>query len=1180
MSSSTNLASNATTTWTIGQQRTGNRINAMPTDGTFVNHTGITVTTEPLSQLLAPKSTHGQSQGQGYAQGDVPAVVSAAEESSHASPHSARSTFLRAIGKFRNKHQQKRSAPSVATSGNSASAPSVPDSTASSFVLPPMQFEHTVSMESDRSAAYSNAGTVSMISFADSSRTKDGPSLELQDIDMEDSPHTQLTPVTSLAPPRAKTEGASGPSLRTKFKNKVNSTLASIKSSSNLKDKSRSQPSSQSSPTTLGTSSPYGSSQVSPTTIATSTSQYDSSSPTTPTTPSVPSKSAKVSKPFWTFPRSRPESEASKLLPWGDTARPCSYSGNSAQETYSHAQDAVMVSPELGPTEGHTIFQALGDVKSDKDVDSDDSIDIIMPGDYNDYTPFAELSAKKRKKMEAAAAAATAATAKESLKKPHAMKRLLEKGKKKDQSHKSSAISSTYERTESLTKTLQPRNSKKRPKDQDSIEQSQGQEPNKVAKGNSEEPPEWRRALMKSLHLGRNKARRISKDDTPDASQDGQGQGGDGSGARPRRSDSITSIRSRSLTTSTHAALLATTIPKPRGTALRRETLEMAMRRRRRSSAARSNLFVDDVPMPGSARNSIYGDANITHTFTSFTFELADMYAHDVVNNSATPGLFNFKRPPRLSISAPGADTSHEFQGFDSDGDALSGYTGDADISMEEIFVRPRTPSAASVKFDSRDKGKSRDSGVNMSTTAPGRRKLSIIDAESDTVPELPTLTIRTRDLNRSNSGLGRSGSYGRSQLMENSGESPRSPPRRASGNTASPTLHRKPSRNLASAYNAGASPASSKATPALSLDEVVTWKPRNILQQTPPRPPVPAVDTTKPALSSRGSGLSSSTTLIPSSRTPYSANSSAFAHSPGLTQFVTKSTVEPYPLQLAATPRHQRQPSLQYVQSQHQQQPSADTLLPQHLKNFSTASTLSASSGYSAQTLTSHSGLSAISQPVEFDPSQKFPTTPVDLKTMDFEALLQMAEQEQRKGWSEPSLQKKSATPTPRLSVEAGSPSPSSPTTSSVGKDGASSALSQGLHVVKNKGLSNQAVSAPNLETLGRQANNNNSAQSSPSNSSKGSGIHQLYTNSRALPKSATTGTHQLPQGRINSGVAFDLGPEGHNRSSQPRSKRVMKKKMSVIKLSGAVQGGRDHDGVIRVSVSSSGDPNQWRSS
>ncbi|KAF9318398.1 hypothetical protein BG003_011317 [Podila horticola] len=1148
----------------------------MPTDGTFVNHTGVTVTTEPLSQLLAPKSTPGQShsqnqtQSQSYAPRDVPVVVSAAEESSHASPFSARSTFLRAIGKFRNKHQQKRSAPSVAASGNSASAPSLPISTASSFVLPPMQFEHTVTMESDRSAIYSN-GTVSMISFADSSRTKDGPSLELQDIDMEDSPHSQVSPVSLAPPPRAQTEGVSGPSLRTKFKNKVNSTLASIKSSSNLKDKIRSQASSESSPTTLSTGSPYGSSQVSPTTIATSISQYDSSSPATPTTPPVPSKSAKASKPFWTFPRSRPESEASKQLPWGDTTRPNSFSGNSAQEAPSPVHDAIMVSPELGPTEGHTICQTLGDVKSERDLDSDDSIDIIMPGDYDDYTPFAELSAKKRKKMEAAAAAAT----KDPLKKPHAMKRLLEKGKKKDQSNKSSAVSSTFEQTESLAKPLQQRNSKKRPKDQDSIEQSQGHEPNKMAKGNSEEPPEWRRALMKSLHLGRNKARRISKDDTPDAPQDEQGQGGHG--ARPRRSDSINSIRSRSLTTSTHAALLATTIPKPRGTTLRRETLEMAMRRRRRSSTARSNLFADDVPIPGSARNSMYGDANITHTFTSFTFELADMYAHDVVNNSVTPGLFNFKRPPRLSISAPGADTSQEFQGFDSDGDALSGYTGDADISMEEIFVRPRTPSAASVKLDSRDKGKARDSGVIVSSTAPGRRKLSIIDAESDTVPELPTLTIRTRDLNRSN-GHGRSGSHGPPQHMENPGESPRSPPRRASGNTTSPTLHRKPSRNLASAYNAGASPASSKANPALSMDEVVSWKPRNVLQQTPPRPPVPAVDTTKPALSSRGSGLSSATTLIPSSRTPYSANSSAFAHSPGLNQIISKNTVEPYPLQPAAAPRHQRQPSLQHVQSQHRQQPSADTLLPQHLKNFSTASTLSASSGYSAQTLTSHSGLSAISQPVEFDPSQKFPTTPVDLKTMDFEALLQMAEQEQRKGRDESNLQKTSATPTPRLSVERGASSPSSPTTSSVGdKNGASSALSQGLHVIKNKGLSNQAVSAPNLETIGRQANNK--AQSSPGDSNKGSGIHQLYTNNRALPKSATTPSHP-PQGRVNTGVAFDLGSEGHSRSSQPRSKRVMKKKMSVIKLSGAVQGGRDHDGVIRVSVSSSGDPNQWRSS
>jgi len=346
-------------------------------------------------------------------------------------------------------------------------------------------------------------------------------------------------------------------------------------------------------------------------------------------------------------------------------------------------------------------------------------------------------------------------------------------------------------------------------------------------------------------------------------------------------------------------------------------------------------------------------------------------------------------------------------------------------------------------------------------------------------------------------------------------------------------------------------------------------------------------VDTTKPALTSRGSGLSSSTTLIPSSRTPNSANSSAFAHSPGLAQVISKNTVEPYPLQPAAAPRHQRQPSLQ-VQSQHQhnQQPSIDSLLPSHLKNFSTASTLSASSGYSAQTLTSHSGLSAISQPVEFDPSQKFPTTPVDLKTMDFEALLQMAEREQRKGWDELSQPKKSQVttiPLPRLTVEARESSPAPSTTSVVARNGPS-ALSQGLQVVKNKGLPNQAVSAPNLEILGRQSanhnnsNNNNSAHSSPGGSSKGSGIHQLYANSRVQPKSATTASHHSQQGRSANpgGVAFDLAPEVPNRS---RSKRVMKKKMSVIKLSGAVQGGRDHDGVIRVSVSSSGDPNQWRS-
>ncbi|KAG0325113.1 hypothetical protein BG004_003295 [Podila humilis] len=1309
--SSDNLASNATTAWTIGQQRAGSQINGVPPiDSTFVNHTGVSVTTEPakLSQWMSPKSTgveHVSLSPQllsTYPRDNVP-TVSASQANGHphhsASPFSARSTFLRAIGKFRNKHQQKRS--NATPAPNSGSSGNAPSTTASSFVLPPIRLENTESLDSDQiSSAYTNrrsdVGTVSMVSFAGSSKTKDGVSVELQDIDMEDSQsHSQPQPppatFTVLVAPSIvhieQDRASTSSSLRTKFKNKVNSTLASIKSSSNPKDKSRSaQSSQQSSPTTIG--STYGSSQVSPTTIGTSTSQYDSSpSPTS----SAPPKSTKLPKTFWTFPRSRPESgTASKQMPWGDTTRPSSYAGSSGAHTGHSEQhpsqdDSLMVSPELGPTDAPAILQSLGhDANDEQDIDSDDSIDIIMPGDYDDYTPFAELSLKKRKKMEAAAAAATTAAANkdQNQKKPHAVKRLLEKGKRKNQSNDSSSVSATFERTESLGPQAAShpykRNSKKRPKDQDSIEQKQGQEPNKMVKGNSEEPSEWRRALMRSLHLGRsNQTRQKSKEETDQSSlaqiQESGEQGlehanatNDGTIVRLRRSESIQSTRSRTLATSTHAALLATTIPVSRGPGLRRETLEMAMRRRRRSSAARSNLYVGDVPpMSGSARSSIYGDANITHTFTSFTLELADMHARDVVNNSATPGLFNFKqRPPRQSISVaaqPGhqVDTDQEFRGFDSDGDALSGYTGDADISMEEVFVRPRTPSVAGMKpLDARDKGKARDSGVGItsSSNANGRRKLSIIDGESDTVPELPTLTIRTRDLNRSGSGAGRnSGTYARSQHMaENSSDSPRSPPRRSSGQAASPTLHRKPSRNLVSAYSSGVSPAVSSpvngaspssspskgtATPNLSMEEIVSWKPRNIMPSTAPRPPVPSVDTSKPALTTRGSGLSSSTTLIPSSRTPYSAGAPAFTvHSPGIQATLRNTGEAASPLQLAtataaatAAARHQRQPSLQHVQSQHQQQASNDTLLPNHLKNFSTASTLSASSGYSAQTLTSHSGLSTVSQPVEFDPNQKFPTTPVDLKTMDFESLLQVAEQEQRKGWDELSLQKKSQAATafsngninnnggfnsgrtvPRLSATPHSLNNNNNNINNNNNNINNNSSSKnahplGLHVVKNKsgggGLSStQAKSAPNLDALGgRQQNQssvpNHSTHSSPGGggSSKGSGIHQLYTNSNnnRVPKSATTTSHLHPAvghhgGRVanssNAAVAFDLGPEGPNSSGgrpsqQTRSKRVMKKKMSVIKLSGAVQGGRDHDGVIRVSVSSNGDPNQWRS-
>ncbi|KAF9417649.1 hypothetical protein BGZ94_009920 [Podila epigama] len=1379
-STPSNLASNATTAWTIGQQRAGNGVNVMPpTDSTYVNHTGVAISTEPvqMSTYLTPKSNNDQSTS---------------------SPFSARSTFMRAIGKFRNKHQQKRA--SAASSANQ------PPSTTSSFVLPPLKFDQSAPVSSDKSSTsapysghHSEAGTVSMISYVGSTQTRDGPSLELHDIDMEDSQSPSISTGSMAPPSRVRVEenrASPATSLRTKFRNKVNSTLASIKSSSTTsKDKHRFATSSQqSSPTTLP--SAYGSSEVSPTTMGSFTSHYDSSpSPTSPlhrnlTKQQQPDQQQQQhqeqqqsSKPFWTFPRSKPENNntpSKPTLPWGETPRPNSYSGHS--ETVNQAgQDTVMVSPELGPMEDQAIAQVLNldtktsGVTQEEQDESDELIDIIVPGDYEDYTPFAELSLTKRKKLEAAAAAAAARREASSLtgsslstpKKPHAMKRLLESGKKKGQQvlpGKGSNVSSTYERSESLNKDatgsqLRPKNSKKRPKDQDSIEQKQGQEPNKMVKGNSEEPSEWRRALIKSLHLGRGsgsnqQAKRKAKEETlqaqdvqlttalnaqqPHHQLQEQQQGADAKAdstasqtplesgeqeVRPQRSSSIHSIRSRSLTTSSHAALLATTMPKPRGPGLRRETLEMAMRRRRRSSAARSGFLdagdVPPMPMPGLSRASLFdvdnaSTSNITHTFTSFTFELADLYAHDVVNNSATPGLFNFKHPPqsRQFISEEVShqmDTSQEFRGFDSDGDALSGYTGDADISMEESFIRPRSSiSASSVTAaskqprDGRDlKEKSRDSAVVMTMIPPGpvtttespavgsqRRKLSVIDGESDTVPDLPVLTIRTRDLNRSSgdvtglvSGGGHrtSGSYSRSPGHSNDpasvNTSPRSPPRRSSGNAVSPTLSRKPSRNLVSAYNAGASPgaasqASKGETPSasvLSMEEVVSWKPRNILQQqqnTSPtstvttRPPVPALDTTaKPVLTTRGSELSSSTTLIPSSRTPYSATGSGLSlTSPvsgggggggggiGRQQGYGRNSMEPLPLLQTQQQHHTRQPSVPQ-HSQHQQQLSTDTMVPNHLKNFSTASTLSASSAYSAQTLTSQSGLSTAShhphvllqqqqqqqqqskqKTVEFDASEKFPTTPVDLKTMDFEALLQMAEQEQRKGWEELREQKKRN----QAGGEGTSGEPFLDNTYS-GKHGSNissstaspqlqqqrqqqqqqqqhrqmplSTLSQGLNVTKNK---SQASSAPNLDALDRQEqqqqqqhqsraiHNSNSVHAS---SQKGSsGIHQLHTSNnnnnnnkhpgavnRSLPKPAS----HHSSGRVANAqnVAFDINTAaeggGHHggRSSQARSKRVMKKKMSVIKLSGAVQGGRGHDGVIRVSVSSSGDPNQWRS-
>ncbi|KAG0283057.1 hypothetical protein BGZ96_012580, partial [Linnemannia gamsii] len=905
-------------------------------------------------------------------------------------PLSAKSKFMRVLNKFKGKHLHKGSARS-STSGPSTTAynSQPPDSVsdASSFILPSMQFGKVESIEytdqgSTAYAARSDVSSASMRSYVEppSTTTQKEPALD------NNIANTDKRRVIRLDQNRA---GHS--SLRAKFKNQVSNTLASIKSSSNLRDKARSQASS----TATSPTSP-----VSP--QSTTTQDRQGSNVTADSEPLQSSTSKnRYSRGFWTFPRSRPDSQIVQSL------RSANGGPSSAEQPPLHPLDqdldTIMMSPELAPLD-----------HDDDGADSDHSIDIIMPGDYDDYTQFAELPLKKRKKLEAAAAAAAAAAAQNPTdKSTKGMKRFLlhpkntadgDKGKKK--------ITDPFPSDDPGTSVsvIPQRSSKKRPKDQDSIEQiSIRHEPYKMAKPNSGERSQWRRAILRSLHLGRRNqdAQGASVDNTsaqavstflnsqvlmnPSHRDSGVYPG---QGPQTEQQESLQSVRSKSLSTSTHAALLATTISKSNVPGSRRETLEMAMRRRRRSSAARSSILDPrgSLHVPGGL-NVIDDDNassyNITHTFTSFTLELAELHhAHAVVNNSATPGLFNFKRQSRALL--PAADVEYEFRSFDSDGDAVSGYTGDADISMEEIYVRPRTPALWSIP-ESKDKAKAREVS---SPDALARRRISSVEGESDTVPELPTLSIRTRDLNRSSSGGG-----GGSRVSGR--ESPRSP--RKAGST-SPTLHRKPSRQfLNGSYVSSAGTPSpgqvSGNTP--SIDEAVPLKTRNILQ--PARPSVPALNTRQLFPVTKGSGLSSSTTLVPSSRTPHSATSLILTQSPGL--------ISPTGFARQDSLHHQRNSS-SYSQysSQHQQQASSDTLLPHHLKNFSTASTMSAGSNYSAQTLTGGNGpLLLNSQPVEFDPSQEFPpTTPVDLKAMDFDTLLKAAEREQQKGSDDIRLKKR----------------------------------------------------------------------------------------------------------------------------------------------------------------------------
>ncbi|KAG0271735.1 hypothetical protein BGZ95_000408, partial [Linnemannia exigua] len=914
-----------------------------------------------------------------------------------------------------------------------------------SYIIPPIQFDD----QDDKTAS----------SGLESSSPEAEVSTQVSQVHFEDLPASE----------GLMQDGTS--SLRLKLKNRMSSTLASMKSSSNLRDKAKGQQQSSTSgtaPQLAASDKPIERRQSAIVTFSSSPEepqlqqQQGASSNVSSSTTSGSGKN-RTSKTFWTFPRVRLESSQ------GPKHQPTSFdtlaaaSTAVATKTPTSAQDDMVVEDvtmRLTQTE-HTedgatsLHEQLGELKVEE-FDSDHSLDIILPIDYEDYTQFAELPLKKRKKLERSLAAAAAAEANgdQASKRDSsvrvsadAMKRFLTLQRKDTSTTMTTSLGSdVVEEVVTEREMGTPSNSKKRPP---SSTEARGS----VAKRTGQQAAEWRRSIMKSLHIGKNQ--QSSNKSTAVAAQGGASQSAHASlvpiaesaqssgtgdavveSMRPARSDSVVSTRSRSLTTSTHPALLATTIAKPRTPGLRRETLEMAMRRRRQSSVARSNISDTDIPPPLPRSSDFfnldnYSSTNVTHTFTSFTLELADMYAREVVNNSATPGLFNFKRrQSRLTVSSHvgmDIDTDQDFRGFDSDGDAISGYTGDADISMEEIHVRPKTPTTPR-PISGLYKTRARESNA-MPTDMFPRRKISSVDGDSDTVSELPSLMIRTRDLNRSSGGGGGYSSKPRpvsgssfdmdhDQDAAAEASSPRSPRRTGA---MSPAFQRKASRGMMTLNSVaeGGSSASDSASPAksprgtpMSMEEVVSWKPRNMYApQHHSRPFVPTLDT-KPLKPTRGSGLSSSTTLVPSSRTPHSAailSQSPRALSPAYESLDHDDDTGFGRFDSSSTSHHQQFSSSSSYR-QHSNQPSADTLVHSHFKSGSNMST---GSGYSGRTLSGYGqqlrrGISTM-EVEEFDPSEDFPpTTPADLKSLDFEALLATAEREHQKGWDDLKLQKK----------------------------------------------------------------------------------------------------------------------------------------------------------------------------
>ncbi|KAK3810955.1 MAG: hypothetical protein J3Q66DRAFT_350592 [Benniella sp.] len=758
---------------------------------------------------------------------------------------------------------------------------------------------------------------------------------------------------------------------------------------------------------------------------------------------------------------------------------------------------------------------------------------------------------------------------------------------------------------DAVNHSIPQRSSKKRPKDQDSIEQKQQQMSNKMAKSNAEEPSEWRKAIIKSLHLGKisSKKSKGSSSNSPVEPLAPQAEQENPHGlfqnqqtiVRPKRTDSISSTRSRSMDTSTHPALLATTMGPQGG---RRETLEMAIHRRRRSSAVRSSA---QAAYPGPEDET--ASMHVTHTFTSFTLELADVqHAQAVVNNSAVPGLFNFKRVPR-PMSMHYVETNQEFKGFDSDGD-MSGYTGDADISMEEISLRPRTPIGLR-SIEGRDKGKHGE--VAPSEYLLRRRSSYGGDADTDTLPELPKLSAR-RELNRSGSG-GRSSSHSKS-VDTNGRETPKLHRRTPSTTTTSSTLVRKSSRNLLTAANA-----SSSSTPMEQAPSEETGG--HFKTKNGSRPILPALNT-KGLSVNRGRAPSSSSTLVPSLSSPCSGTFTTLTRSPhgpcsslgsagAAVTIANGLEVPPHRFH----PQHQRQ--LSSSSAHHQQQSSGDTLLPHHLKHFSTASTLSASS-----TLNGHNPLTL--QVKEFDPNRDFdPETPVDLKTMDFDTLLKTAEREQLRaasgigagagGREERTLKKKKSfqfseskfkfqpmSANDRHNVENFSNglyksvnSATSPTTRSALSASllASAPHQQQQHHQQDETMRsgrNSDASLHSTSSLGQYSINHSTLSFNNKGRYGGSaGGFQSASAGRSEGghrPTSSLGHYRTPSAK--SAIAFELSESAMISSggtrTNPRSKRVMKKKTSVITLSGNVQGRREKDGMIHVTVAPAADP--WRAS